>query len=257
MGWKSPLNALPFWENMCLLFRMQIRVSMVFVALLGTKIYPLPRHKLDDDVPFLQIWSVSSSWREVSLHSPEQPATLAGGDGTCSLEMELAALKCVASAAFWGIGIAWHSYFGGLGDCQRFGKRVKSARIEQCIQCRWWTTSAKCQVDVILGLLGRQALQLELQQRPKPTNSTSIPTRPNRRFFTLADSERWGWIYHWTVMDPNSEGGGQFRYTGCEVSLIDQIYRVPLPETNSSHLKISHPKRKGSSSNYQFSGASC
>ena len=28
-----------------------------------------------------------------------------------------------------------------------------------------------------------------------------------------------------------------------------------LPETNSSHLKIGHPKRKGSSSNHPFSGA--
>ena len=42
---------------------------------------------------------------------------------------------------------------------------------------------------------------------------------------------------------------------------FSSIYLEPqtttLPETNSSHLKIGHPKRKRSYSNHPFSGGSC
>ena len=37
--------------------------------------------------------------------------------------------------------------------------------------------------------------------------------------------------------------------------IVEKDGKGTLPETNSTHLKIGHPKRKGSSSNHPFSGA--
>ena len=183
-------------------------------------------------------WELRYPPTKAQTHSPEQPATLAGGDGACSLEM-----PCFCSLLRHRHSVAF---------------LFRWARIEQCIQCIHGVPQVpKVPSGCDLRPFGPSGLAAEAPATPKTPNSTSATPRPNRRlnlgrFRSVED----GYIteHSWTQIVREAVNLGIQDVKFC---LIDQIYRVTLPETNSSHLKISHPKRKGSSSNYQFSGASC